>query len=67
MKILIGMSFSATSPLSEEFSKQFEPGASSTVFSSLKRLMQNGVRPYYVFQCAYGKGITHFRVDEVRG
>lgn len=42
MKILIGMSFSAISPLSEEFSKQYEPGPSSTVFSSLKRLMQNG-------------------------
>ncbi len=42
MKILIGMSISESSPLSEKFSKQHETGPSSTVFSSLKRLMQNG-------------------------
>lgn len=42
MKILIGMSISESSPLSEEFSKQHETGATSTVFSSLKRLLQNG-------------------------
>lgn len=42
MKILIGMSISESSPLSVEFSKQHDTGASSTVFSSLKRLMQNG-------------------------
>jgi hypothetical protein len=42
MKILIGMSISESSPLSEEFSKQYDTGASSTVFSSLKRLTQNG-------------------------
>ncbi len=42
MKVLIGMSISESSPLSEEFSKQNDTGASSTVFSSLKRLMQNG-------------------------
>ena len=42
MKILIGMSISESSPLSDEFSKQHATGASSTVFSGLKRLMQSG-------------------------
>jgi len=42
MKLLIGMSLSDNSPLSEEFSKLHDMGASSTVFSSLKRLMQSG-------------------------
>ncbi len=42
MKLLIGMSFSENSPLSKEFLKQFDIGAQSTVFSSIKRLMQNG-------------------------
>lgn len=42
MQILIGMSLSESSPLSEEFSKQHDMRASSTVFSSLKRLIQNG-------------------------
>lgn len=43
MKILIGMSFSDSSPLSKEFSKQFDTGAGSTVFSSIKRLTHNGI------------------------
>ena len=42
MKILIGMSSSDSSPLSVDFSQRFDTGASSTVFSSLKRLMQTG-------------------------
>jgi hypothetical protein len=42
MKLLIGMSLSESTPLSGEFSKQHDMGASSTVFSSLKRLMQSG-------------------------
>lgn len=42
MKILIGMSISESSPLSDEFSRQHDTGASSTVFSSLKRLIKNG-------------------------
>lgn len=42
MKIMIGMSVSESSPLSEEFSRQHDTGPSSTVFSSLKRLMLNG-------------------------
>ncbi len=42
MKILIGLSISDSPPLSNEFSKQFNLGATSTTFSSLKRLMVNG-------------------------
>ena len=42
MKILIGMSISESSPLSDEFSKKNDTGASSTVFSSLKRLVEKG-------------------------
>ena len=42
MKNLIGMSLSEITPLSLEFSKKYFTGASSTAFSSLKRLMQNG-------------------------
>lgn len=42
MKILIGMSLIDSSPLSIDFSQQFDTGASSTVFSGLKRLVQNG-------------------------
>jgi len=42
MKILIGMVFSDLSPLSEAFSRTFNPGASSTVFSSLKKLTVTG-------------------------
>jgi len=43
MKILIGMSLSEITPLSSEFSKKYFTGASSTIFSSLKRLAQNGL------------------------
>ncbi|MBE0647599.1 MAG: ATP-binding protein [Bacteroidales bacterium] len=42
MKILIGMSLSELSPLSEAFSHTFHAGATSTIFSSLKRLAENG-------------------------
>lgn len=42
MKILIGMSSGDISPLSAGFTQRFDTGASSTVFSGLKRLMQNG-------------------------
>lgn len=42
MKILIGMSFTESSPLSENFLRQYHLGAASTVFSSIKRLLQNG-------------------------
>jgi len=42
MKLLIGMSLSDSSPLSEEFSRLHSVGAASTVFSTLKRLIQNG-------------------------
>jgi len=42
MKILIGMSVSDISPLSAEFSDVFNPGPTSTVFSSIKRLIKNG-------------------------
>ena len=43
MKILIGMSLSEITPLSSEFAKKYFRGASSTIFSSLKRLAQNGL------------------------
>ncbi len=41
-KILIGMSLSAIPPLSEEFSQQFSTGPSSTTYSGIKKLLQNG-------------------------
>ena len=43
MKILIGMSVSETSPLSSDFSKNHFDGATSTIFSSLKRLTLNSL------------------------
>lgn len=43
MMVLTGMTVSDTSPLSDEFSRQFGTGASSTVFSSLNRLTQKGI------------------------
>jgi hypothetical protein len=43
MKILIGMSLSEIPPLSSEFSKKYFTGASSTIFSGLKRLAQKGM------------------------
>ena len=43
MKILIGMADCELSPLSEEFSRRYNSGPSSTVFSSLKRLTQSGI------------------------
>ena len=43
MKILIGMAFTEISPLSGEFTRQFDTGAMSTVFSSIKRLMNSGL------------------------
>lgn len=42
MKVMIGLAFSDDSPMSKEFSHQFKLGASSTVYSSLKRLLENG-------------------------
>ena len=41
-KFLIGLSISGNSPLSESFYRKHDIGASSTAFSSLKRLMENG-------------------------
>jgi uncharacterized protein len=41
-KLLIGLSSSTLSPLSESFFRTYDIGASSTAFSSLKRLMGNG-------------------------
>jgi AAA+ ATPase superfamily predicted ATPase len=43
MKILIGMALLEISPLSSEFSRKYFNGASSTIFSGLKRLTQNGL------------------------
>ncbi len=42
MKVLIGLTFSDDMPMSKEFFQQFNVGSSSTVFSSLKRLLKNG-------------------------
>lgn len=42
MKILIGMSDSDITPLSAEFINKYEAGATSTVYSSIKRMLQNG-------------------------
>ena len=42
MKILIGMAVSDIPPLSAEFSAVYNPGPTSTVFSSIKRLLKNG-------------------------
>lgn len=41
-KLLIGLSLSGLAPLSEKFLRTFDMNASSTAFSSLKRLMNNG-------------------------
>lgn len=41
-KLLIGMSESGLTPLSEAFYRKYNMGAPSTVFSSLKRIMKNG-------------------------
>jgi len=43
MMVLTGMSSGNTSPLSDEFSRLYGTGASSTVFSTLKRLVQKGI------------------------
>lgn len=43
MMVLNGMSASYISPLSDEFSKTFGTGASSTVFSTLQRLTHKGI------------------------
>ena len=43
MMVLTGMAASDISPLSDEFSRQFGTGASSTVFSTLNRLTQKGI------------------------
>jgi len=43
MKILTGMAINSSSPLSEEFSVLSGTGASSTVFSALKRLTNKGI------------------------
>jgi AAA+ ATPase superfamily predicted ATPase len=41
-KLLIGMSESGLTPLSEAFYRKYDMGSPSTVFSSLKRIMKNG-------------------------
>lgn len=42
MTVLIGMAFSDASPLSAEFPVKNEIGSTSTIFSSLKRLLESG-------------------------
>jgi hypothetical protein len=41
-KLMIGLTLSPTTPLSESFYRKYDLGAPSTVFSSLKRLMEKG-------------------------
>jgi len=41
-KLIIGLSSSGLAPLSEAFYRKYDIGASSTAFSSLKRLVENG-------------------------
>ena len=43
IKVLIGMSQTALSPLSSDFLQKNSLGSSSTIFSSLKRLSQKGI------------------------
>lgn len=42
-KVLVGLAESKDSPLSDKFSKTYQTGASSTTYSSLKRLLSSGV------------------------
>ncbi|MHC1738823.1 MAG: ATP-binding protein [Ignavibacteriaceae bacterium] len=42
MKVLIGLALSSHSPMSEEFSKEFDIGATSTIYSSIKKLSRLG-------------------------
>ena len=42
-KLLIGLTASNQTPLSEAFYRKFDLGAPSTVYSSLKRMMQSGL------------------------
>ncbi len=41
-KVLIGMSLSNLAPLSNQFAVEFNTGATSTIYSSVKRLSNNG-------------------------
>jgi hypothetical protein len=41
-KLMIGLSYSGFAPFSEAFYRKYDIGASSTAFSSIKRLMENG-------------------------
>jgi uncharacterized protein len=41
-KILIGMTLSDLPPLSDDFSQKYETGATSTTYSSLRKLTKNG-------------------------
>jgi len=43
MKILIGLAESGISPLTEEFKRQHKTGAVSTTYSSIKKMLQNGI------------------------
>jgi hypothetical protein len=54
-KLLIGLASSSFAPLSESFNRTYGTGATSTVFSSLKRLMING----YVI-----KNDTKYEIDD---
>jgi AAA+ ATPase superfamily predicted ATPase len=42
MKVMIGLTLSDDLPMSKEFFQRFNVGSSSTVYSSLKRLLKNG-------------------------
>jgi uncharacterized protein len=68
MKVLTGMSFSDTSPLSDEFSRLYGTGASSTVFSTLQRLSRKGLLikegPVYKLDDPFFKKWIVFRRSE---
>ncbi|NIM11264.1 MAG: ATP-binding protein [Candidatus Aminicenantes bacterium] len=55
MKVMVGLTFSDDLPMSKEFFQQFNLGSSSTVHSSLKRLLKDG----YVVRIK-----DHYEIDD---
>ena len=68
MMVLTGMSVSDISPLSDEFSRLFGTGASSTIFSTLQRLARKGLlvkeKPGYKTDDPFFKRWIVFRRNE---
>jgi hypothetical protein len=63
----VGLAESNDSPLSDKFSKRYQTGASSTTFSSLKRLMTSGIvikldKSYEIDDPFFKKWITLNRI-----